>query len=148
MRGVKLGAPAQRLLYLVLDLAGLRPGIDADQVGDSQHARQVVDSVFRLLPLEVPIDFAAKRHDAFFDLYRDSIGRNPDAPPQDVSRALGDFVIPGLFVRGKSDLDLLRDRADTEDAPGRSLGSQFVSVARNRPRQGNDAVRSEERRVG
>jgi hypothetical protein len=123
LRAVQLGASLERLLYLLLDLGNLGPSPDAYKIVDADDARQVVHGVFRLLPLELPIDFTGKRHDALFDLYRDLIGRNPDAPSEDVRGALGDFIIRSLLVRRKVDLDLLRDRPDKTRLLARSAAT-------------------------
>ena len=69
VRGIQLGAAAQCVLDLLLDLIHLRPGMDADQVVYCHDPTQGVDGMFSYFPLVLPFDLAVERDNPLLGQY-------------------------------------------------------------------------------
>ena len=96
--------------------------------------------LFRVDFLELPFDLAGQGDDPPFDLDRDPPGGQPDLPFQNVDGAFGNLVVRTLGIGAQAHLDLLGNRLDPLDPPSRSLGHQFLGIARHRAGERDDAV--------
>jgi hypothetical protein len=82
MRRIQLRAAAQRFLDAILNFGHMDGGADADQVGDADHAREVMHCVFGFRPLKTPRNLPGQGHDPLLDLDADTVGRKTDTPFQ------------------------------------------------------------------
>lgn len=129
----------ERQLDLGFDVRCLNPGLNTDVVRYTADAGKFADVILSRLLLVIPIGVTAQRNPAVLNEHVDSIG-NANIPLQDIHRAFCDLVIGRLGLERVADLDILRDRVHTFDAPGGCNGCDLLGIAGDVAGQADDIV--------
>jgi hypothetical protein len=135
-----LGVPAKCIFDLVLDVTRLYMRLQRDAVEYAVYAGKPADKMFSGDALVLPVDFATERNPAILDFHDDGVSWHGGAPLQNADGTMGDFVIVGLLVAGKANLEAFGQCLNAPHALDGLLGRQFLCIAAHMPAKGNHTI--------
>ena len=127
--GLTRGLASQCILDPRRQVGRNRKRLQRDVVGNAQHATQRANHAFDRTPLNVPVEFAAQRHPAFFHRHLDPVLGHRGVPAQRLLGRHRNLGVAAFVDTLRHHVNLQRDGLHARHPLDRALAGDLFRVS-------------------